>query len=97
MSLQRAVDRFLAEVREEEERAQNPNPNNNHFMDGANSSNDVPHPDIASGVFERLEHLEREVPRLIRDLHYLQKGLMALMEDMDRLREELDRLRRNLH
>lgn len=80
MSLQRAIDRFLPELREAEEgetvvQAQsfsdnrNPNPLSNLVVDEASSSNTIPQPDNIRGLtekMERVERVEREVPRLVR-------------------------------
>ena len=108
MSLFRVVERFLVEVREEEERAfnQNPPPPNNLL----NPPHPLPHTDMEAEnstttnppsppridmrrLENRVEQLEREIPLLSQQIHRLRRQLAFVMAEKDRLQEEVNRLR----
>lgn len=106
MSLQRAIDRFLVELRKVEEgetviQAQifsdnrNPNPLSNLIVDEASSSNTIPQSDNIRELTERMELVEREVPCLVQRLLRLQRHLASVTVERDKLREEVDRFKEN--
>ena len=112
MSFYRAIERFLAEVREAEEQSLNQNPippNNpqnlkplnkppsNLDMDEASrATNPPPLPNTARSLVERVELLEREIHRLTRNVRRLERRLASVTAERDRLQEEVDRLRGNI-
>ena len=98
MSIQRALDRFLAESRQAQEKNRNQVPiiPANLNMSKARSSNNVPEPDAVRGLTDRVEQLEREVSCLVRRFRDMERHLAAVTAERDMLQEEVERLRRNL-
>ena len=108
MPLRRAIENFLAKVREEEELAFNQRPsslNNQHHlpplpqrMEGEGSSGSNPPPHVPALYMRRLEdrveQLEREIPRLTQEINSLRRRLASVTAERDRLQAEVNRLRR---
>ena len=97
MPLRIVIDRFLIEVREEENLAFNQRPSSQRMENEGSSGSNFP-PPVPDAYMRRLEdrveQLESRIPSLTQEINSLRRWLASITAKRDRLQAEVNRLRR---